>query len=110
VPQRGGENIVGTSSKSFEFTANVGEHGEVVIPDSLLEDHGLRPGTRVHVRLTDHALSEQLHKRGVTEEEIQRIVALQLESREQVLKFLLSEGALHRPKDSGRRQRSARRR
>ena len=108
VAQTAVKNTVETSLKSFEFTANIGEHGEIAIPDALLEDHGLKPGTRVHVRVTGHALSERLHKRGVTEEEIQHIAALQLESREQVVKFLLSEGAL--VKDAPRRRRTARRR
>ncbi len=108
MAQTGVKNTVETSPKSFEFTANVGERGEIAIPYTLVEDYGLKPGTRVHVRVTDHALSERLNERGITEEEIQRIAALQLESREQVVKFLLSEGAL--VKNAPRRRKTARRR
>jgi bifunctional DNA-binding transcriptional regulator/antitoxin component of YhaV-PrlF toxin-antitoxin module len=110
VARTRGNSTVETSPRSCEFTSTIGEKGEIVIPDTLLGDYGLQPGTRVHVRLTDHALAARLRERGITEDEIQRIAGLQLESREQVVKFLLSESALHGVKDVRQRNRGARRR
>jgi hypothetical protein len=45
-----------------------------------------------------------LKNKGVSEEEIERISGFQLESREQVVRFLLSEGALQKkgPKRIGK--------
>lgn len=84
----------------IEFEAEVTEHGTIQVPGPL--SRGLAPGARVTVRLTRGVVGA-LRKRGVSEEEIERIAALQLEPRENVLRFLGAEGALaaHRPK--GRR-------
>ena len=54
------------------------------------------------VRLTAKALSAELKASNVSEAEIERIGSLQLESRDQVVKFLLSEGAL--VKSGGRKR------
>lgn len=91
-------------AKSVEFETVLGDKGGLVVPAALLKHHGLKGGTKVHVRLTEHALSSRLHRRGVTEEEIERIAGLQLEPREQVVKFLLSEGVL-RDRWQGKRRR-----
>lgn len=63
------------------------------MPPSVLThiDKGARS---LRVRLTSKVISSALKLKDVTEEEIERIGALQLEKREQVVKFLLTEGAL----------------
>ena len=78
---------------SAEFEASIGSSGVIALPDDVLKS--LKGTARnVHVRLTANAVGSSLRKRGVDEEEIERISRMQLESREQVVKFLLSEGAL----------------
>ncbi len=78
---------------STEFDAYLGRNGEVVVPKTILEQ---LPGKnrRVRVRITDAELSDQLRIKGVEEEEIDRIASVQMESRSQVIAFLLSEGRL----------------
>ena len=79
--------------KSAEFEACVDKSGKIAVPESVMREFGSRSGT-VHVRLTAKAISSGLLERSVSEEEIERISSTQLESREQVVKFLLSEGSL----------------
>jgi bifunctional DNA-binding transcriptional regulator/antitoxin component of YhaV-PrlF toxin-antitoxin module len=78
---------------SVEFDARVGDQGEILIPDHIREKQGLAAGSPLRVRITDRALSARLSERGVNEEEIQSISDLQIESRENVVAFLLAEGA-----------------
>ena len=54
----------------------------------------IKPGSRVTIRLTDGVVSNQLRERRVTEDEIEHISSLQLELRENVIRFLEAEGAL----------------
>ena len=78
--------------RSMEFTAKVGRDGTIAVPEETLRQ--VQSGEKVHVRLSPIHLNAQLRERGVTEEEVDRISAAQLESRDQVVKFLLSEGSL----------------
>jgi bifunctional DNA-binding transcriptional regulator/antitoxin component of YhaV-PrlF toxin-antitoxin module len=77
-----------------EFTAEVDAHGRITVPASVLEQLGPRSSRSLFVRLTGKSVGEALRKRGVHEEEIEHIAALQREPRDQVVKFLLSEGVL----------------
>lgn len=78
-------------NKSLEFEASIDESGKISVPESIAREIGAEP---VHVRLTSKVISSELRRHDVSEEEIARLCNLQLESREQILKFLLSEGVL----------------
>lgn len=84
-----------SSRESVEFESAIDRKGKITIPSHIMREFGKRGG-RVHVRLTTNTISAGLREREVSEEEIERISAMQLESREQVVKFLLSEGALQK--------------
>ena len=86
---------------SVEFDALLDESGRIVVPESLVGDLKKNPGS-LHVRVTTKAISSDMQRRGINEDEIGRISSIQLEPREQVIKFLLSEGALDK-KSSQRR-------
>ena len=79
--------------RSIEFEATVDETGKIALPKAIVKEVGENP---LHVRLTARSISSELKNRNVSEDEIERIGAIQHESREQVVKFLLSEGALKR--------------
>lgn len=79
--------------KSVEFDAMVDEGGRITLPETLIKEVGTNP---IHVRLTMKSIHTDLKERSVSEDEIERIGAIQLEPREQVVKFLLSEGVLKR--------------
>lgn len=79
--------------KSAEFEAEVEDGGKIHIPVPIASEMDLRPGVKLQVRVSTAALSSALKMRQVTEEEIEQIAGIQLEPREQVVKFLLSEGA-----------------
>jgi len=76
---------------STEFELKVGVSGDLHIPPAVLNRLRLGWGDKVHVRLTSRVLSGELRRRNVTEEEIERIAAVQLEPRENVIKFLRTE-------------------
>lgn len=80
-----------TKHRSAEFEARVESSGRIMVPEGIAR--GLRK-RYVHVRLTTDPIDHQLRKRGVSGEEVERITAMQLASREQVVRFLLSEGTL----------------
>jgi bifunctional DNA-binding transcriptional regulator/antitoxin component of YhaV-PrlF toxin-antitoxin module len=79
---------------SFEFEAVIDQQGQITVPGGFFERLGESPTRRVHVRLSSKELSAELKKRGVTEDEIDRISEMQLEERNQVEQFLLAEGSL----------------
>ena len=64
----------------------------IAIPGHVLR--AFAPGSTVTVRLTPGAVGGGLRRRGVTEDEIERISARQLEPRENVVRFLGTEGSL----------------
>lgn len=79
---------------SVEFEATIDQRGVVRVPTEMLERLTVRGGAKVMVRITAEKISDALKKRTVTEEEIDRISKLQMEPRENVVKFLTTEGAL----------------
>jgi hypothetical protein len=85
----------------IEFEAEVTEHGTLAVPRSVART--LAPGTTVTVRLTHGTVASALRRRGVTEDEVERIASRQLEPRENVLRFLETEGALSSGARFGRR-------
>ncbi len=80
--------------RTAEFETTVGQGGSVSIPETLLESLGLVEGGRLSVRITGKHAMALLNRSGVTNDEIDRIAVMQLESPDQVVKFLLSEGVL----------------
>jgi hypothetical protein len=74
----------------LEFDAVVGPEGTIAVPPALLSEMN---GARVRVLLTEENVAQALTAAGVAEEEVQRIAARQMEPRERVLRFLLSEGS-----------------
>lgn len=89
---------------SAEFDAKIKRGGIIQIPDNLIENLGLADGTTVSVRVTGRSAMTSLKRSGVTNDEIDRIAAMQLEPSGQVVKFLLSEGVL-RKRGVGRNRR-----
>lgn len=82
---------MGHIKSTNEFDARLGEDGTIVVPEALRNELA---GKKLHVRLFLEETSASLRSRGVTEEEIDAIAQTQLEAREQVVKFLSSEGSL----------------
>lgn len=80
---------------SVEFEASIEPSGKINVPTHVAREFG-KGGRTLRVRLITNTISAGLKDREVSEEEIERISAIQLESREQVVKFLLSEGALQK--------------
>jgi hypothetical protein len=78
----------------LEFDAAIGGDGKIEVPGSVLHRLGVRAGSRVHVRLIPAVIAEALKQNNVSYEEVERIASVQLESPEQVIAFLLAEGAL----------------
>ena len=91
--------------RTLEFEAHITDNGTITVPPQVLEALGSHARAGLNVRLTSTVLAGELHVNGATEEEVERIASLQLESREQVIGFLLSEGALARRRRSGARKR-----
>jgi hypothetical protein len=79
---------------SVEFEAEVDGEGKVQFSRFVTDDLWLKRGAKVTVRIVGGVLSSELTARDVSDEEIERIGNLQLEDRDQVVKFLLSEGTL----------------
>jgi hypothetical protein len=89
-------------AQTAEFDATVDRSGYIRIPDHLIGELGLAAGGKLSVRITGKQAMAALKRSGVTNEEIDRIAAMQLEPSGQVVKFLLSEGAL---REGGRNRR-----
>jgi len=89
------------SYPSIEFEASVGRDGTLVLPKALAGRY--RSGSRITVRVTEGTVSSSLRKRGVSEEEIERIARLQLEERGQAILFLSGEGTLAADRPFARR-------
>lgn len=79
------------SKESVEIDLKIADDGELSIPKSVLQRLRVQQGSQVHVRLTTNRLSDTLKARNVTEEEVETIAALQLEPRDNVVKFLATE-------------------
>jgi len=80
----------------FDFEGLIGSDGKIEVPGAILERLGSGAGSRMRVRLMPAVIAEALERKNVTAEEVERIASVQLESREQVISFLLSEGVLSR--------------
>lgn len=78
-------------NSSDEFDATMDEAGRILVPSEIRDRFA---GKKVRVRLRSEEIAVTLRENNVTEEEIERIASVQLESREQVVKLLLSEGTL----------------
>ncbi len=89
--------------KSVEFEGTINRHGNIAVPQAVLDDFGGKSRGKFHVRLTGRVISSKLRERRVKEEEIKRIATTQLESHDQVVKFLLSDGSLRFSKGIRRR-------
>ena len=89
---------------AIEFECEILPGKKIVLP--LQVGRAFHDGKRVTVRLTDGVVSSLLRGRGVTEALIEQISEMQLEPRENVIKFLEAECALVGAKTF--RQRSAR--
>ena len=76
---------------SNEFEALIDDDGRITVPAEMAKQFS---GRRLHVRLHREEISVGLREKDVTEDEVERIARVQLESREQVVKFLLTEGTL----------------
>ena len=68
--------------------------GRTELPEELLERLKIKPGRAFSVIFKDRMLSPTLRKRGVTEAEVEKISAVQLEPESNVVRFLTTEGAL----------------
>ena len=79
---------------SVEFEAEIDNEGRVHFTRSVAGYLQVARGAKVTVRIVGGVLSRELSARNVTDEEIERIGNVQLEDRDQVVKFLSSEGAL----------------
>jgi hypothetical protein len=80
----------------LEFEAVMGPDGNLRVPDRVRVLLGKHAGTRLSVRLIPRVIAGALARHNVSDGEVERIASVQLESREQVITFLLSEGALAR--------------
>jgi hypothetical protein len=81
---------------TVEFEALIDAEGKLVVPANVVAMLGNIGDGRVHVRITSGALDRRLRSKGITEDELDRIAAMQLESRDQVMKFMLTEGGWRR--------------
>jgi hypothetical protein len=88
-----------------EFDATIDDEGRIVVPGGVAKRFA---GKRIHVRLSSEEIAAGLQARGVAEDEVEEIVRVQLESRDQVVKFLMTEGALRKSKRFASRMRGKR--
>lgn len=88
----------GVSGTDLEFEARLSSKGVLEFPPGVSEQ--LRPlrGSRLRVRVRTQKAATGLRIRRVSDEEISTIATLQSEEREAVVRFLLSEGVLRRPR------------
>jgi hypothetical protein len=84
---------MGDRQKSVKFSTALSDDGTLRVPEELAKIAGLTSGALFEVRLTRKTVSDRLKRLGVTEREIDTIGAVQLSSRDQVVGFLLAEGA-----------------
>jgi len=87
-----------------DFTGVLDGDGKIAVPDALRKALTESGAGKIHVRVSPVTVNAVLKTQGVTEEEIDHLCNAQLETREQVVKFLLSEGALKG--DAGFRRRA----
>ncbi len=78
----------------IEFEVEVDEHGRVQFSRSVAHELHLQHGDKATVKIIGGVLSKELAALSVTDEEIEAISAVQYEDREQVIRFLKSQGVL----------------
>jgi DNA-binding transcriptional regulator/RsmH inhibitor MraZ len=76
-----------------EFEARIDEKGNIAVPADVAQHFA---GKRLRIHLSPHEINAELQRRMVGEEEIEEIARMQLEPREQVVRFLLTEGMLRK--------------
>ena len=76
---------------SAEIDMRIPPEGSLMIPKRILKRLNVDGGTKVHIRITGGMLSSSLKRRNVTEEEIDQIAFVQMEPRENVVRFLVAE-------------------
>lgn len=91
------------------FDATLDAHGRIVVPADVAAVLGPDASALLRVQLTPAAVSEELGRNGVTEDEVERMAELQMEPREQVIAFLLAEGSLAGPTGRGKGTKGRRR-
>jgi hypothetical protein len=94
-----------TGQDPLVFDAIIGIDGLIRIPDRVREALAPHIDGPIRVRLVPAALAEELQSRGVTGDEIDMIASVQLEERQQVIRFLLAEGSLGKTRRAGRARR-----
>jgi hypothetical protein len=85
------------------FEAVIGAGGRIDVPPPVLRRLGAHAGTRVRVHILPAHVAQALDRYDVSAGELERIAAVQRESEEQVIAFLLAEGILSRAQGSRRR-------
>jgi DNA-binding transcriptional regulator/RsmH inhibitor MraZ len=94
----------------FEFEGRIDGKGRIAVPAHVYAHlKSMREGA-IHVQLSGIHIARALRAKGVSEEEVSQIVSVQRETREHVVRFLLSEGRLlthsaRTRRRNGRRQR-----
>ena len=81
----------------IEFEGTLDEEGRIAVPRAAIAEFRKGRG-RIRVRLMRPVVGSDLELKGVSDEEIDRIAAVQHESPEQVVKFLLCQGTLRKHK------------
>ena len=76
-----------------EFEETIHSEGTIAVPATLLRTLRSR---NVIVRLTEGSVNHALRNHGVSEDEIEHIATVQMESRDNILRFLTAEGSLAR--------------
>lgn len=82
------------NKESAEIDLRIPADGTLVIPKGVVNRLNVKAGEKVHVRVTTSILSGKLKQQNVSEEEIERISAVQMEPRDNVIKFLATESRL----------------
>lgn len=77
---------------AFEFEVEVGPDGAIQLPKHIREKIG--GSSSITIRLTEGIVPKHLRRKNVTEEEVEEISGVQMEQRENVIRFLQAEGAL----------------
>jgi hypothetical protein len=71
--------------------------GALLLPENVRQELSSWKRRYVRLRIVDRPLAAALSEKKVTDDEVDAIAAVQSEQRVQVLRFLMSEGALRRP-------------
>ena len=80
------------SYPAVEFEATIDEEGVVHIPAAIAST--LHKGKRYTVRIIKGSIPRSLSLRGISEDDVECMAMIQLESREDILRFLHAESSL----------------